>query len=362
MNEKINKYISKFNENTEKKSLYLHKLSKHCYENMKGGGKLKSNNLDSLLSYIKEKTDNGLNVKKSKKNYFVILYGPPASGKSLARKIACQKIVQEFEPDFSPQELFNTFVDTGVDEIIYDIDSISNNLEKQFKEYGIEHNLFKSLSYTDALKKPNNNDANKSQRSNPLEKKIVNIDEVKKHIEEIAKNSFAEYSKGKRVGDIVSDLFKYITIFLGKNMFIETASYYRPYWITIINQMIMYGYIPIIIYPHTYNYDLLCERSIQRGLAEYRFLTCDGNYGIKNKAKDCEKSFPILKDDLIEASKNNYLIYVYDAEIEKSEYDKYSNGYGNVQNIKMKYENIRKMYKTQDKNVKEIKEIGDYML
>ena len=136
--DKINKYIKKFNgeQNQHKNIGYLRKIAHYVAlesNNIKGGGhnQTKSNKLYELLSYLdnKIKESRSTTVATTKNKYFIFLYGPPASGKSIARKIACGEIANsEFSNGDTPlvinnrilSIINNTFVDTGVDEIVYE--------------------------------------------------------------------------------------------------------------------------------------------------------------------------------------------------------------------------------------------------
>jgi hypothetical protein len=85
--EKINKYINKIKSSTANKNecgKYLFKLNK--YNNIMTGGEIKDSSYDykkhsELIAYIKGQLDR---YKTNPQKCLIILYGPPASGKSNA--------------------------------------------------------------------------------------------------------------------------------------------------------------------------------------------------------------------------------------------------------------------------------------
>lgn len=67
----------------------------------------------SILKYIDTRLKCA--TKKTTAKYVVILYGPPGSGKTLARKVAINYISKVFGEDAS-----DSFIDAGLDDIIYE--------------------------------------------------------------------------------------------------------------------------------------------------------------------------------------------------------------------------------------------------
>tara|TARA_B110000908_G_C9996831_1_gene332322 strand:+ start:164 stop:520 length:357 start_codon:yes stop_codon:yes gene_type:complete len=82
-------------------------------------GGINYGNIDSLFEFIRNKT--GVPDTKTEKRYCVILYGVPGAGKTIARKIACSIIKNEYKENMSLKNIHKSFIDTGVDDIIYDI-------------------------------------------------------------------------------------------------------------------------------------------------------------------------------------------------------------------------------------------------
>jgi hypothetical protein len=318
--EKIDKYIYKFRNSSNNKSVYLKKIANHInsylYKQIGGDNKILENNFNSLLNYIQNNISKDvIDAKNTNDKYFVLLYGPPASGKTNARKIACNKIKNEYNESLSEEEILNTFIETGVDEIIYNTNYNDTNIRIQDKlKETYNEELLKLIgkkSYSDIVS--GNTNINDNEKI-----KILSNDD---NLNLVASKTFNIYRTGKNIANPVSDLFKFIAIFLNKNIFIESASYYKPYWKSFFELLNIYNYKPIVIYPFTENLKLLCDRNIKRSLSEYRLVSCSGNYGITSNMKNCAKSFEILKIDILNIFLSNtynknkkILLYIYDTE------------------------------------------------
>jgi hypothetical protein len=221
-------------------------------------------------------------TKQTINKYIVILFGPPASGKTLARKIACYKIKKIFKEELGCEEIFNSFIDTGVDEITYK--SIPKNSDKNISELLIE-NMKKLLEKRD------------------------NLDEktfIKKNINEFVTSSFKIYSENR--ADIISELLLYFSLYLNKNIFFETSSGEPIYLENLIKIFDYFNYIPILIYPYITNVEILFDRSICRGIKEGRFLEL--NFLSKSVISNL-KNYKKIKKILID--KNNFIIYQYNS-------------------------------------------------
>lgn len=294
---KIDKYIDKLLHNNEK-SKYVKKLAEkiidNLYMSMHGGGNgIIDGNLKSLFDYIDKKIQNKTQT-STKNKYMVILYGPPSSGKNIARKIACNKIKINFDEQITEKEIFDTFIDSGVDEIII-----------EYKENSTDTTVFDKLK--EAYKK-------KASIKTPDE---TDNDFIKKNIVDIASESFRIYGKHKIKSDAVSEMVKFLSVFLNMNLFIETASWYGEYWNNFLNVMSYYKYIPLVIYPFTTHSELLYDRSISRGISEYRFLQHDGNFGIKSMAEKAKNNFKNVVKDIKSIYVEDTYILVYNTELEQ---------------------------------------------
>ena len=182
--DKYLKYKSKYNELKKKDEIY----------NLIGGKiPFNSRDIDDVFKFIKENMGDVNNV--TEKKYFVILYGPPASGKTLSRKIACNIIKQQFREKSTYQEIMNSFVDTSVDDIVYNIKDKDNDNDKTIKEILIE-NLKKV--FEGKLPKNKTNDVfNMSEGLSEEEKQeILKNEDVKENFNrtiERNKNKYFEY-------------------------------------------------------------------------------------------------------------------------------------------------------------------------
>ena len=154
----INIYCKKINK-SKKTTKYVKKLGKKIYD-LTGGFKkytdenvLRIKNAEELFEYIK--TNIKSKTGKTKEKYFVILMGPPASGKTLARKFASKYIHKHLEKntDTDVENVFNSFIDISIDqfindgEIINDTNPDSKTGKDRFKEYADKYNALNNQQY-----------------------------------------------------------------------------------------------------------------------------------------------------------------------------------------------------------------------
>jgi hypothetical protein len=280
--------IHKFNKYTEKlklrqKGIYLNKILDYYFKmshnkgNSQYGG-LKLNNFDSLLDFLKESYAKAPTT--TTKKYFVILYGPPASGKTIARKIACHKIKELFGENMSMEKIYESFIDTGIDEIAYEVEKDDKKLKDR-----LIINLNSIVP-----------DAKNNMRT------------VTEKINELADSSFRLYRENRP--DYLSELLYYFAVFLGKNIFFETSTGDPVYINNVAKSLGYYGYTPIFIYPFINDVNILYKRSIERGLKEGRFLKCS-NYGLVEQMTGCLKNYSVNVENI--SKFKNYLIFQYDA-------------------------------------------------
>ena len=171
--------------------------------------------LSSALDYVK----NRYNCSKSKtvNKYFVILYGPPASGKTIARKIACDYIKKRYERELNLQDILNSFIDTGVDDIVYDI----NYHSKPLKTYLV-----------DLL--------NKAFTDSDVESDVTNINKQK--VQEQLKRNIEIYFNYRQKQNIdgISALLAASASYTNHNVFFETASPSFDYIKDLINTLFLF--------------------------------------------------------------------------------------------------------------------------
>jgi hypothetical protein len=297
---KLNKYEYKF-KNGGRKLRYLLKLSNY-YTSLNGGALIRGD-VNSLTNYLKGIISSNA---KTNKRYFILLYGPPASGKSSARYIAYSILKKLFNEEV--KEIQETFIDTNVDELTEitmtaDGKTVKETLINNFKEtLEKDHDRLSKL---------------KSQPMTPEEllkneEKIKAIDKftdtgsITPELTEFLLNNLSTYtSETNKVyfnnrADDVSSLLLFFSVFMGKNIFIEMASPSLVYADKILDDL-NYSlrnlkYIPIVMYPFVNDTTILRTRSIERATQDGRFIIYDNKFGIKQKAIQCLKTLVDLYD------------------------------------------------------------------
>jgi len=273
---------------------------------------LKPENLDSLLDYLRQKaTDIKI---KTKNKYLVILYGPPGSGKKLARKIVCQYMKKWFGETVSLLDIYNSFLDVGVDDITYEVKLNDKTILELLQE-----NIKKYI------------DTNKD----------INIEEqVDQNIEQLTQSSYEIYKTGRETSNKASDLLRYLALYLGHNIFFEISTPDVKYIDRMVKDFRYYDYIPIVIYPYINKIQTLYERSINRGIKEGRFITCHGEHGIIKKAKDCFDSYDNIINKIKQLNRisNQYATIMYHANFSKEIYDRMNEFNFNEFNTVISYE------------------------
>lgn len=280
-NYKLTKYYNKID--AFPKLIYLNKILHYINNasNVQYGG-LKINDIGSLMDFLKDKYKND---KTTKYRYLVILYGPPASGKQTSRIIACHMIKKYFMEELTTTDIYETFIDTSIDDITADVE-INNTT--------VKNELIENMK-----KKLNNN---------------ITFDNAKNNINELAESSYLIYKAARP--DYVSDLLYYFSVYINKNIFIETTGTDIIYLEKIINLLSYYKYIPILIYPFINDVNILFNRSINRGLKEGRFLQCKSPFGLSTQLKVSAENYPKIKEIILKYKK--YLIYQYISNISEN--------------------------------------------
>nr|AEX62287.1 hypothetical protein mv_R82 [Moumouvirus Monve] len=314
MDYKLQKYLDKINQ--DPKSVYLRKISYYLnrIDNINGlqVGGLKLHDFNSLMDYLQQSYSKV--TTQTDKKYLVILYGPPASGKSISRYIACHWIKNLFEEPSNIEDIYKSFIDTGIDDITYETESE------------------KGKRVIELLKENLNNKLGNDKT----------IENAKRNIEDLASSSWNIYKNYRP--DYVSELLYYFAIFLNKNIFIETTGSGTEYLNRIIDMLSYYGYIPILIYPFINDVKIIYDRSIQRGLIEGRFLRCDTPFGLASQMRTSLTNYPKMMDILDKY--NNYLVYQYDSNFPSDIAGQLKNfNFSNLNNYSLQLK-----YRTQDKN------------
>jgi hypothetical protein len=251
--------------------------------------------IDSVLGFLESKYQS---KKKTKQRYFVILYGPPASGKTLARKIACYQIKKVFsESKINPNKPYETFIDTSIDDIIY-------RIKRGQKDQTGKEKLIESLE-------------------DFFDRDISEIDQrdIKDNINKIYDKGYKIYSdirKDYRV-DALSELLYFYAVVMEKNIFFELSSPSSGYVNKILKMLQWYDYIPVLIYPYMNDVNRLYELSIARGLTDGRFIKCRNDYNsLINKIIVCLGGYPYLKEVLMKYK--SYFIFQYNSGFPKKVY------------------------------------------
>lgn len=314
MSYKLDKYFYKFlSEPSEK---YINKitycLSKHGVNmdnNVQLGGNLKMGDLDSLFTYIRAHVKPV--VERTKRKYCVILYGPPASGKSFARKLAVSYINKHYENELKPDTIAKTFIDTEVDGIVNDIDINGTSVkEKMLEKTQNIINPFPEIIMNEGIDK----------------KTKINL--AKDRIDELVKETGSIYFDNRNNGDKVSELFFYIASFLNYNLFIEIARPQEKYIKeTIFNFCKFYNYIPVIIYPFIQNINTICERMYERGITEGRFIHCRNNKFNIESIMNADLAFYDKLKQMTDEYNDNYMCLMYNADIPRDLYAHIKNTY-----------------------------------
>lgn len=254
--EKYLKYKIKYTDLKNKQNIY----------NLLGGlcqldKKFNYADLSSVLDYAKNRyecTDN----KRTNKKYFVILYGPPASGKTIARKLACTYIKKYFNESLPTEDIYKSFIDTGVDELVYDAYYNEESPKKSIKDK-LKHTIDTYFQ------------ENKVPEVSRLQHIKTNIDgELKEKVLKINNGIYNKYRSKNNIDDL-SALLGIIGTYTNHNVFFEIASPYIDYINKLIQTIYWNNYNIVFIYPYTDNIDLLIERNYARGLLEGRLMKDD---------------------------------------------------------------------------------------
>ena len=265
---------------------------------------IKKNDKDSIINLLKL-YDNTTTTNK----YFVILYGPPASGKTHARSIAIRKVREkekekekERKTELEDKELCNTFIDTGLDDITYKMCYENRNVGDKMKS---------------------------------ITKEFTNSQRQEQEQIESLVNETGNIYINNRASDL-SDLLIAFAVSLGKNIFFEVSTPQEKYIKEQIDRLVYYKYIPIIIYPFVGDVNNLYLRSKGRGEKEGRWLKCEGDYGLnKNMIRMYIEYYNIINYMKEKNIDNINYIYTKENEEEDKELE-----YENVSfNVKCKYNN-----------------------
>lgn len=309
------------------KQKYLDLQKKKIIYNLIGGNcdkdiKLIHTDIDSTLNFIKNHYE--CSPLQTVNNYFVILYGPPASGKTIARKLACKIIKDNFsEEQLSYDEIMKSFIDTSVDDIIAKT-IISTKLGDETYNKTVEEVMIENIDKI-------------------ISRENKNIDYFRKNIndqsiQELIKNNSSLYDQYRKYIDELSLVLGAFATYINRNVFFEISSPYIDYVIDLINTVYKWKYKIIFIYPYTDNFDELCKRSDLRGLQIGRFIDCDN---INKKIHECYKKYmsDVFNYDNPNSMLNlyeNIIILRYNTLLNEEEYKSISNNTFEINDVNPK--------------------------
>ena len=286
---------------------------------------MNNNLINNIFNIINN--NNYKNINNTINKYILYLIGPPASGKTLGKYIGFYKIQQLFNENINIEE---TFITINIDDITYEtiidnitiINKLKNEKDKILKKYNIDNNQDSNI----ILNIINDN---------------VNKIEILENFLKSTKNLYVKNREMKLIYIIL-----YLASILNKNIILESATIKYEYY----NQILYflknyYNYIPIFIYPYTYNTNILYNRSLLRGLKEGRFLSCEYlNDNVKNNIINYNKI--VSNHKLFIDNYKQIVIFRYDTLITIEEYNEFMKN-KNYDIIK-KYE-LYQYYKKYDK-------------
>ena len=217
-------------------------------------GGFNSDNLDQILAYVKTKIKNVVEPTHTTK-YAIILYGPPASGKSKAFDLAIENI--NSTNLITPPLTRNHFLELNIDDIVEQTFDWTLN-----KNTDINHN--KALYYT-------------------TRKKV----------------------------DKILEILLQTCLLMNTNFTFETTGRSFDWTLQIIKEINSHNYKVILMYPFTVNKHLLVDRALNRGNASGRYVTMDDF----NTYKYIETASDSFNNSIIPNLSQFYIVIKYDAEI-----------------------------------------------
>jgi hypothetical protein len=201
--------------------------------------------------------------------YLLILYGPPATGKTTAKNVALTEL-----------GLASDYVYISEDQFVYDT--------KQFQEL--------------------------TQR--------VNIEDLKNlPIEEIINNPEVqllqqEYNRIRKSTKFLIHVFMGLALMYKYNVVLEMTGNALDWYVThVVDEFAHYKYENYVVYPKNDNADELYKRSIERGFKEYRFIPSDYFYQTFERSR---KNFSKLDDNQSYKKMFKDIYYLIDGRLQKA--------------------------------------------
>jgi hypothetical protein len=202
------------------------------YYKMRGGGTFNSSDFDSIMKYVLEKLSNKIKIKtasasgSAKEKHLIMLYGPPASGKSIAKQIMLSKL--SIAPD--------DYIDINLDDIIGEDETYQTTIE--------------------TLKKEHNNSSDTPSSS--IKKKATDI-----------------YFEIRNKANLVFELLVFITRLYDISLVVEVTGgtlCSMVWWDNIISFFQSKNYTISLIYPVVSDVNTIVSRADKRGNEIFRFV------------------------------------------------------------------------------------------
>lgn len=202
------------------------------YYKMRGGETFNSSDFDSIMKYVLEKLRKKINIKTAsasgsvKQKHLIMLYGPPASGKSIAKQIMLSKL--SIEPD--------DYIDINLDDIIGEDETYQTTIE--------------------ALKKEHNNSSDTPSSS--IKKKATDI-----------------YFEIRDKANLVFELLVFITRLYDISLVVEVTGgtlCSMVWWDKILSFFQSKNYTISLIYPVVSDVNTIVSRADKRGREIFRFV------------------------------------------------------------------------------------------
>jgi hypothetical protein len=278
---------------------YLKYKNKYSELKMTGGQlcsetnnvEIKEDDIETFIQYIQSEYE-CTKRHSTEQKYIVILYGPPASGKTEAFKESCKLIKEQFNEQLEINDIMSTFINTGLDDLIYRFIKKGVTIKKQL--------IVKMQEILQQKKEKENNSSLVPFLLPFLKKELTDKDIIMlpKFSKDFGNESYKIYNLGKIKMDYLSTLLIWFAVYINKNILFETSIGNFEYINKVIDSLAWAGYIPIIIYPYSNNLKTLYNRNAIRALQVGRFIECSI---IQDKMKSSIESFNDLTSTFNEA-------------------------------------------------------------
>jgi len=258
----------------ELKQFYINKTKTKTKTKMYGGNDddtFDGDNFDSIMKYIIHKLNNKVKEQQSpdftKEKHLIMLYGPQASGKSIAKQIMLSKL--NIDDD--------NYIYINLDDIIANDQKYKTELEEIKME---------------------NEARNKSNKSDEISTEIKN-------------KAIDLYFRIRNKANLVFELLVFITRLYDISLVVEvTGGTYcsMVWWCNILKFFKSKNYTISLIYPVVSNVNQLISRADKRGKEIFRFVS---NTALQETIKGAKKNIKTIIDKKKAMFTNFDNIYIY---------------------------------------------------